>query len=268
MQKRIWTVALMMATAACSGAKPGIVGIRPLNEQPSGTSQDALARGELLFSRGENALALDAYRRAVRSDPKDARALNGVAISYAAMGRHDLARQFFELALARAPEDGRIYRNFARSLKAQGRGREAEALLAQFDPAAARTGIRRPTLAQIAAAGSSGMAAARSGQAELERVSMGEVQLRTVQSGNASLGQPMAQLTTAIVTVADGRGQPQPLPTGLTRALSAPIVRVDAAPRPAAMSPDTASRTSLAGEEAADGLFQRLWQEWRGDSRG
>lgn len=262
--KHIWTVALTMATAACSGARPDIVGIRPVNEQPSGGLQDAMARGDLLFSRGDYALALDAYRRAVRSDPRDARALNGVAISYAAMGRHDLARQFFELALARAPQDGRIYRNFARSLKAQGRGREAEALLAQFDPAAVHPGMARPTLAQIAAAGSGKMAAASTGQTELERLSPGEVQLRTSPAGNASLGKRMPQLTTAIMTVADGNKpvQASPHETGpdgsgpvaLVKTLNTPIVQVDATP--------------LAGEDTADGLFQRLWQQWRGDDRG
>lgn len=274
MRKRIGAIALLMATAACSGgAKPDIVGIRPLNDQTSGTSQDALARAELLFSRGEHALALDAYRRAVRADPKDARALNGVAISYAAMGRHDLARQFFEMALARAPQDGRIYRNFARSLRAQGLDREADVLLAQADPAAVRSVTMRPTLAQIAASGDVQMAAAQSRGPELERMSLGEVQLRTSVADNGALGRRGPQLNTAIVTVSD-RGGLAPAPaTELTRALNAPIVSVDEKPRLAAQEekPKAVSgkaSAAMVDEEAMDGLFQRLWREWRGNSRG
>lgn len=120
MNKAVMAVALIIATTGCSSTQKGVFSIRPVNQQPDGQAQDALARGDLLFSRGEYALALDAFRRAVRNDPADAHGLNGVAISYAAMGRHDLAREFFELALARAPQDARITRNFARSLTAQG----------------------------------------------------------------------------------------------------------------------------------------------------
>lgn len=273
MKKWIGVIALLAMTAACSGAQPDIVGIRPVNEQVVGASQDALARAELLFSRGEHALALDAYRRAVRNDPKDARALNGVAISYAAMGRHDLARQFFELALARAPQDGRIYRNFARSLRAQGMGREADALLAQADPAA-RYAMMRPTLAQIAASGETRVAAVRISGPELERLSLGEVRLRTSMADNSTLGKRAPQLSTAIVTVSDRGGLAQAPATELARTLSAPIVRVDEKPRVVAQGeekPKNVSRKASsvrADEDASDGLFQRLWQEWRGTSLG
>jgi tetratricopeptide (TPR) repeat protein len=229
------------ALAGCSGGPSGTLSIRPVNEQAVAPMQDALARGDLLFSRGEYALALDAFRRAVRNDPADAHGLNGVAISYAAIGRHDLAREFFELALSRAPEDARIQRNFARSLVAQGRKADADALLAKGAPNSAS----RPTLAQLAA--SRAQVQVVGAGLELERVSLGEVRLRT----QAPVEQPAsAQLTTRIVTVAraGGRG---PV---LAPVLATPIIAASDMPgdEPAAVEP---SRHGV-----DDGLFEKLWR--------
>ena len=245
MNKAMVVVALVIATTACTGPQKGVLSIRPVNQQPVGPAQDALARGDLLFSRGEYALALDAFRRAVRSDPTDSHGLNGVAISYAAMGRHDLAREFFELALARAPEDQRIVRNFARSLSAQGLRSEADALLAQAgaSPGGAVIAVR-PALAQLASAVPVERPARMAGVG-LERVSLGEVHLRTTDTGAAS--RTNAQLTTRIVTVAEAQAQSE---------LMAPIITVG--------RPDAVVLPKLAaGEEvkpAYDGLFERLWK--------
>ncbi len=245
MNKAIVAVALIIATAACSGPQKGVLSIRPVNQQAAGPAQDALARGDVLFSRGEYALALDAFRRAVRSDPTDAHGLNGVAISYAAMGRHDLAREFFELALSRAPEDQRIVRNFVRSLSAQGFNSEADALLAQAGAAPkGATVVARPTLAQLVSAVPVG-SPVRTASVELERMSLGEVRLRTMDAATTERVNP--QLTTRIVTVAESQARSE---------LTAPIITVgrpDAAPLP----------KLAAGEDvrpAYDGLFERLWK--------
>lgn len=255
MNKGIMAVALIMATTACSGPQKGVLSIRPVNQQPAGPAQDALARGDLLFSRGEYALALDAFRRAVRNDPTDAHGLNGVAISYAAMGRHDLAREFFELALSRAPEDARIARNFARSLSAQGLKGEADALLAQAGAAQAGAAVvARPTLAQLASAAPAARPAPVAG-VELERLSLGEVRLRTMEAA-APAARTNPQLTTRIVTVAETQARPE---------LTAPIIAVG--------RPDAAALPNLAAREEAkpayDGLFERLWKSMvRPDRKG
>ena len=245
MNKAIVAVALIIATAACSGPQKGVLSIRPVNQQAAGPAQDALARGDVLFSRGEYALALDAFRRAVRSDPTDAHGLNGVAISYAAMGRHDLAREFFELALSRAPEDQRIVRNFVRSLSAQGFNSEADALLAQAGAAPkGATVVARPTLAQLVSAVPVG-SPVRIASVELERMSLGEVRLRTMDAATTERVNP--QLTTRIVTVAESQARSE---------LTAPIITVG--------RPDAAPLLKLAAGEdvrpAYDGLFERLWK--------
>lgn len=266
MNRGVMAVALIVATTACSSTQKGVLSIRPVNQQASGPVQDALARGDLLFSRGEYALALDAFRRAVRNDPTDAHGLNGVAISYAAMGRHDLAREFFELALSRAPQDARITRNFARSLSAQGLKGEADALLAQAGAASAGMPMAaRPTLAQLASAAPVAVDArpAQMAGVELERISLGEVRLRTMDTAAlAERGKP--QLTTRIVTVAETQARPP---------LTAPIITI-ARPEPeAAPKQPLAQLASTAGDyadpaveqakpnaQAHDGLFERLWK--------
>lgn len=97
---------------------------------PSGGA--AMAQGRMLYSRGEYALAIDQFRRVVRENPELPDGYNALASSYDMIGRFDLARLNYEMALARAPSDGRIYRNMARSLRMQGRDHEAEELLAEF----------------------------------------------------------------------------------------------------------------------------------------
>lgn len=244
MKNRTMAVALIVATTACSSTNKDVA-IRSVGSEAAAAAQDALARGDLLFARGEHALALDAYRRAMRKDPTDAHALNGVAISYAAIGRHDLAREFFELALARAPQDERIYRNFARSLTAQGLRAEADALLAQMSGGVPRM-ASRPTLAQLAAVRAPVDVVAIGGvSAGLERVSMGEVRLRT---GPSTMpGKMTSQLSTAIVTVADDGGSVPVI--SLSRELKAPIMELSA--RSAAASPAPAPQARVAATALA-----------------
>jgi tetratricopeptide (TPR) repeat protein len=73
------------------------VQVRPVNEQV------AYGRGQLQL--GSPALALEAFRKALREQPNNAEALAGIADSYAAIGRNDLARRYYEEALALAPQD-------------------------------------------------------------------------------------------------------------------------------------------------------------------
>ncbi|WP_313804992.1 tetratricopeptide repeat protein [Sphingobium sp.] len=258
MNRGVAAVALIVATTGCGSTQKGVLSIRPVNQQPGGPAQDALKRGDLLFSRGEYALALDAFRRAVRNDPTDAHGLNGVAISYAAMGRHDLAREFFELAMARAPQDGRIARNFARSLSAQGLKGEADALLAQAGAASAGMAMAaRPTLAQLASAAPAAPPVRTAG-VELERVSLGEVRLRTMEAV-APAGRIKPQLTTRIVTVAETQAQPQLVAPIITVAKPVPEVLPKLA-RMAGGDVDPAVEDTKPDAQARDGLFERLWK--------
>lgn len=113
------TLLLPMMLAGCAHNRVA-VRVSPSSVADAGPSGLSLAKGKMLFARGEYALALESFRRAVREDPAGADGYNGLAASYDQLGRFDLSRRYYELALARAPEDVRILRNMARSFDRQG----------------------------------------------------------------------------------------------------------------------------------------------------
>lgn len=123
---------LTMGAWGCSGrVGPDVRQISTaVSSNPTGS---LMSQGRMLFGRGEYALAIEEFRKAIREAPESPEGYNALASSYDMIGRFDLASRNYELALAHAPDDGRIYRNMARSLKMQGRDGEAEALLAEWD---------------------------------------------------------------------------------------------------------------------------------------
>lgn len=150
MRKILFTgvILLPLVVASCS-SKTVEVRAMPLPESARSADATSMAMGRMLFERGEYALAADAFRKAVRADPDSADAYNGLAASYDNLGRFDLSRRYYELALARAPEDGRILRNFARSMLGQGDKLAARKLLAEA--AALSEGTASQQLAERAA---------------------------------------------------------------------------------------------------------------------
>lgn len=128
--KVIGALALLPLALSCSGRQIEVRAM-PAPESMAMSDGQALAKGRMLFERGEFALAADAFRKAVRQDPDSADAYNGLAASYDNLGRFDLSRRYYELALARAPEDGRILRNLARSMLGQGDRLAARSLFAE-----------------------------------------------------------------------------------------------------------------------------------------
>lgn len=187
MKARLFGISLAALLAACS-TQHAELQIQPVGEESGRPDDGSFAKAQILLSRGEYSLAIDAYRKAVRHDPANGAAYNGLAISYDGVGRFDLSRRYYELALARAPREGKYYRNLALSLKRQGKGEEAAHVLAQMEAATAtRTAAAMPpqpalrTLAAIARDGLTSVAGAATDaiRPHLERLSMGEVLLST-----------------------------------------------------------------------------------------
>ncbi len=124
--KFVGTVA-MLSVAACGGeqgkleirsmATPLAAGQRPV------PFRIAEARGQ--FALGNVALALEAFRMALREDPRSVDAMSGIAACYDRMARFDLSRRHYEAALAIAPADPTLLTAFAASLDLQGRSAEA-----------------------------------------------------------------------------------------------------------------------------------------------
>lgn len=171
--------------AACS-TQQAALRIKAVGEETVRPDDGSLAKAQVLLSRGDYALAIDAYRKAVRYDPANAAAYNGLAISYDELGRFDLSRRYYELALARAPREAKYYRNLALSLKRQGKADEATAVLVQMEAAqgvqaAVVPAVPSRSLADIARDGLVSVADAASDALgpHLERLSLGEVRLAT-----------------------------------------------------------------------------------------
>lgn len=102
----------------------------PTSAIANGQSADAaLAEGRSLLAAGNAAQAISAFRLALGQDAGSVAALNGIAIAYDRLGRIDLARQHFEMALALEPDAGDIAYNLGWTLHRAGRHREAIAWL-------------------------------------------------------------------------------------------------------------------------------------------
>lgn len=168
MIRMIGAIALLPLALSCSSHQVE-VRAKPAPASMVMSDGQSLAKGRMLFARGEYALAADAFNKAVRQDPDSADAYNGLAASYDNLGRYDLSRRYYELALARAPEDGRILRNLARSTLGQGDRlaarkifAEAAALEASKATNAAVLSVAEPT--QLAEAATHSDAPYESGQ--------------------------------------------------------------------------------------------------------
>ncbi len=89
---------------------------------------DLLETGKVQLGTGQNAMALDSFRGAIRQSHDNAEAYNGLAIAYDRIGREDLAQRYFETAMAKAPQDRRYRNNLARLFTNTGRVQLAAAL--------------------------------------------------------------------------------------------------------------------------------------------
>ena len=112
-----------------------------------------VGEAEAHLALGNIALALEGFRKALREQPNDPRALVGIAHSYERMGRFDLSRKWFETALAAAPGDRSILHEFAAFLDRQRLPLEAAAVRAEVvertqssSPAAPGSPASEPTV--------------------------------------------------------------------------------------------------------------------------
>jgi LytR cell envelope-related transcriptional attenuator/tetratricopeptide repeat protein len=119
--------AAVLACTAClaDGGKLEVrsttIGLKSINEPVP--FRIAEARRHLAL--GNVALALEGFRKAAREDPSSVDALAGIAGCYDQIGRFDLSRRHYEMALAIAPRDLALLALFGSSLQAQGLAAEA-----------------------------------------------------------------------------------------------------------------------------------------------
>ncbi len=123
---------IALGAASCSS---GDVEVRSISSSLSQGRQPAdvrVAEGNSQLAIGNVGLAIEAYRKALREDPASVDALLGLAESYDRMGRGDLSRRQYELALALTPNNSEVYSEFAQSLQAQGKAEEAAQVKAEL----------------------------------------------------------------------------------------------------------------------------------------
>ena len=90
-----------------------------------------LAQARAFLALGNAGTALEAFRKIVREQPANAEGYAGIAQCYAAMGRYDLERTNYELALALSPHDTRLLSALAGSLARLGQAEQAAELRAE-----------------------------------------------------------------------------------------------------------------------------------------
>lgn len=109
-------IALFFTVASCAAPAPQTK-IRSVGALPS---TGDVAVGEAELGIGNVALAMETFRKAIRDNPTDVRALTGLALSYQRMGRLDLSRKWLETALATAPDSPQLLNDLADVLDQQG----------------------------------------------------------------------------------------------------------------------------------------------------
>lgn len=85
----------------------------------------ALDEGRLYLATGNAVQAVSAFRQALAGDLRSVAALNGLGIAYDRLGRSDLARRHFEMALSLEPDAADVAYNLGYSLHLAGNHRDA-----------------------------------------------------------------------------------------------------------------------------------------------
>lgn len=114
---------------------------------------EELANGRLALEQGNVAAAIQQFRLAALNQEHAADAFNGLGVSYARLGRADLAERYFQTAVKIAPSNPKYASNLARfyesplgnSARALAmREKEAQELLAQAEQTAIAEGLAEP----------------------------------------------------------------------------------------------------------------------------
>jgi tetratricopeptide (TPR) repeat protein len=200
---RYASVAILALAASCTSPQSELK-VRPISAVHQAVG---LEEAEAQLALGNIGTALEGFRTVLRDHPDNARAAVGVAHAYEGMGRFDLARTWYETALAAAPNDAAILTQLAALLDRQGLSADAASVraeaaalrstpaLSSADAPASVVGavaidvgssatvtlppVRPVQSASAAASAPANVAQARASGPRLERLSFGEVALVT-----------------------------------------------------------------------------------------
>lgn len=122
--KRILEATAVAASALLLGGCQSFLGQLGFAPRPAATQmaqvdmsdyfQELLLTGKNELRNGRTTQAINAFRQATYDPGHAAEAYNGLGVAYAALGRDDLAKHYFALAVSADPNDPRFARNLAR----------------------------------------------------------------------------------------------------------------------------------------------------------
>lgn len=193
-------VMLVSPLSAC-GSFLGIHFTRhnPPAERTQAVAMSSTELGRRQLAEGRTGLAVEAFQRALAAGEPVAPAVNGLGVAFAKLGRDDLAKRFFEEALAADPGNPRYADNLARLMRSPAyASRAAAEMTAQVMKDADRmVGSGQ----QVRAADQQPVAG------RLQRVSRGEVRittaapqaapLRSASAGNDNRFKPIIRIALA-----------------------------------------------------------------------
>lgn len=125
-------LATAIAISSCSGSAIEVRSIKQTLAEGRQPANSRVAEGNGQLALGNVGLAIEAYRKALREEPDSVEAMMGLATCYDRMGRADLSRRHYEMALAVEPSNTDVYSQFARSLDSQGQRDEAARVEAEL----------------------------------------------------------------------------------------------------------------------------------------
>lgn len=123
--------ALLAAALTVSGCAAMSGGMRPAMtiDGQHVNLDDPVERGRGLVATGQYGLAVDALSEVVHDDPRNVRALNLLAVTYAQLKRYDLADRYHQQALGVDPNSVAALNNLGYSLLMRGDAAQAIGLL-------------------------------------------------------------------------------------------------------------------------------------------
>lgn len=137
----VLSASIVCLASGCAAGPRATLEIRNVDHaQLASPGQRSIERGKELLQRGQYADAISAFRKALRDEPDGAEANNGLAIAYDGIGRKDLARRYFELAVAEKPDEIRYRGNLASFFESNGQPelaaglRDVPIVLASVEP--------------------------------------------------------------------------------------------------------------------------------------
>lgn len=208
----------------------------------------SLAEGRSLLAAGNAAQAISVFRIALGQNARSVAALNGIAIAYDRLGRIDLARQHFEMALALEPDAGDIAYNLGWTLHRAGLHRESIPWLqraSSSDDGRAAGAARRALLMVAAALETAATAPALAPQAPMRVAS---ARIEAAQAARID----MASSGEAVLVLPGTAAKPLAAPrlAVAQRAGGVPVVRIAAnlAPAKAGALPVLAAPITVADE--------------------